>query len=170
MAQRGQKRPLARRPTIDENDAREAINKSMAMHLQAEAFHRGDLLQQLAIEHVAQFRQVSSKLPWGTLRGRQTWGSLCSGSEGAHFVLAAIQSALQQSGQASRGELESTSQGEGTAIGQDSSEAMAKDPSEELLFDQCFACESNAQKRTWIDRVVNTQRRKEQKPFGMHLR
>ena len=161
MAQRGQKRPLARRPTIDENDAREAINKSMAMHLQAEAFHRGDLLQQLATEQVAQFRQVSSKLPWGTLRGRQTWGSLCSGSEGAHFVVAAIQSALQ----ASRGELESTSQGEGTAIGQDSSEAMAKDPSEELLFDQCFACESNAQKRTWIDRVVNTQRRKDGKPL-----
>ena len=129
MAQRGQKRPLARRPTIDETDAREAINKSQAMDLQAEAFHRGDLLQQLAIEQVAQFRQVSSKLPWGTLRGRQTWGSLCSGSEGAHFVVAAIQSALQ-----------------GTAIGQDSSEAMAKDPSEELLFDQCFACESSPQK------------------------
>ena len=113
----------------------------------AAAFQSGDLLQHLAMEHVAQFQQMYKKLPGCSLKGRQTWGSLCSGSEGVHFVMAAIQCALQ----ASRGESESP--GEGTAIGQDSSQ--------QLFFDQCFACESNPNKRDWIDKLVNMERRKE---------
>ena len=34
-----------------------------------------------------------------------------------------------------------------------------------FFFEQRFACESNPQKRIWIDRLVNTQRRKDGKPL-----
>jgi len=67
------------------------------------------------------------------VHARRTWGSLCSGSEGAHYVVRAAEAAIGQWN---------------AALGQ-----------EPLHLDQLFACENVPMKRKWIDHVVNGPRR-----------
>ncbi len=57
----------------------------------------GTALSTLADEHCEAFRRVAPERPLGP-EGERCWGSLCSGSEGAHFVMAAAQAAYRKQG------------------------------------------------------------------------
>ena len=108
------------------------MKKGQAETLTGKSFKDGSLLDELARKHVIAFKEV---LPehHKPLSGHQTWGSLCSGSEGAHFVTEAAERAIGAWN---------------TASGQ-----------EALHLVQLFACESVASKRKWIHHVVNVPRR-----------
>ena len=108
------------------------MKKGQAEMLTALSFQDGSLLGDLARKHVAAFKEV---LPGHhkPLCGRRTWGSLCSGSEGAHFVTQAVEMAMGTWNTAS-GQLP-------------------------LQLEQLFACEVCPRKRKWIHHVVNVPRR-----------
>ena len=93
----------------------------------ASSFHDGTLLPLLAESHAENFAKVLTKNRVG-LQGQLTWASMCSGAEGAHFVVEAISRAWPKA---------STASGQG------------------LQLKQLFACEKVAAKRQWIDRVIN---------------
>lgn len=63
------------------------------VELDAGLFLDGALLPKLAKDHAAEFDELLFKKLPRTCGGKRTWGSLCSGSEGAHFVMKAIQEA-----------------------------------------------------------------------------
>ena len=63
----------------------------------AQSFHDGTLLQDLAHQHHRNFSNFLSA-QHGNLDGVVTWGSQCSGSEGADFVMTAAQNAFNLSG------------------------------------------------------------------------
>ena len=108
------------------------MKKGQSETLSGTAFKDGSLLGGLARSHVISFREVlpDSHKP---MSGSRTWGSLCSGSEGAHFVTQAVEAAMGAWN---------------TASGQ-----------VPLQLEQLFACESVAVKRKWIHHVVNGPRR-----------
>lgn len=108
------------------------MKKGQAEMLTALSFQDGSLLGDLARKHVTAFKEV---LPGHhkPLCGRRTWGSLCSGSEGAHFVTQAVEMAMGTWNTAS-GQLP-------------------------LQLEQLFACEVCPRKRKWIHHVVNAPRR-----------
>ena len=105
--------------------------KNKVQNLNASSFKDGTLLEELARSHVNVFRPL---LPehHKPLYGRRTWGTLCSGSEGAHYVMEAAEQSMREWNAAS---------------GQ-----------EPLKLEQLFACESVAIKRKWIHHVVNVPR------------
>ena len=107
------------------------MKKGEAETLSGTSFKDGSLLEELARKHVIAFKGVLPK-HHKPLYGRRTWGSLCSGSEGAHYVMEAAETAMQEWN---------------TASGQ-----------EPLQLEQLFACESVAIKRKWIHHVVNVPR------------
>ena len=128
------RRSLTRHASVNEASAKQAAEEAKQQCVPASWFHEGTLLDELSKRHV----EVFSKLlrpgrHHGVMRGRITWGSLCSGSEGAHFVMEAIHRALNES--------------LSTALGQDS---------ESFQFEQVFACEIDQDKRKWIDFIANT--------------
>ena len=89
----GKRRRLQRKSTLqdDEVNARaEICGKRVA----AGSLHRdGTLLDSLASEHGAEFEKlIFGRFP-RTFTGHRTWVSCCSGSEGAHFVMKALQQA-----------------------------------------------------------------------------
>jgi len=92
-------------------------------------FKDGALLSKLGRSHVKAFRQL---LPTAhkPLFGKRTWGSLCSGSEGSHFVAAACERAMGDWN---------------TASGQ-----------ETLQLEQLFACEFVPLKRTMTTKHTHT--------------
>jgi hypothetical protein len=67
------------------------------IQLDAESFRNGTLLQDLAHQHHLNFNQFLSAHQ-GNLEGVVTWGSHCSGDEGAAFVISAVQHAFDQNG------------------------------------------------------------------------
>ena len=106
----------------------------MMKHCQAQRlcgtdFKDGTLLSKLGHSHVKAFRQL---LPAAhkPLFGKRTWGSLCSGSEGSHFVAAACERAMGDWN---------------TASGQ-----------EALQLEQLFACEIVPLKRTMTTKHTHT--------------
>ena len=107
------------------------MKKGEAETLSGTSFKDGSLLEELARKHVIAFKGVLPK-HHKPLYGRRKWGSLCSGSEGAHYVMEAAETAMQEWN---------------TASGQ-----------EPLQLEQLFACESVAIKRKWIHHVVNVPR------------
>ena len=67
----------------------------MTTRVEPSWFHDGTLLEHLASTYMQRFARVLVKGgPHGVVRGRLTWGSLCSGSEGAHFVMQTCADAL----------------------------------------------------------------------------
>ena len=135
------RRSLTRQPTIDPDAALAASNAAQAIQLEGIHFHDGTVLTRLAHEHIARFADLLSPSAataghrW-SCHGTRTWGSLCSGSEGAHFVIKASEEAQN----AKR-----------TALGQPL-----------VIWKQRFACESCDSKRKWIHRVVNEGRAESQ--------
>ena len=97
------------------------MKQCQAQPLRGKDFRDGTLLSNLGHSHVKAFRQL---LPAAhkPLFGKRTWGSLCSGSEGSHFVPAACERAMGDWN---------------TASGQ-----------EALQLEQLFACEIVPLKRT----------------------
>ena len=107
------------------------MKKNRAERLSGTSFKDGSLLEVLARKHVIAFKGVLVE-HHKPLHGRRKWGSLCSGSEGAHYVMEAAVTAMQEWN---------------TASGQ-----------EPLQLEQLFACEIVAIKRKWIHHVVNVPR------------
>ena len=137
------KRSLTRQLTVDRSAAEAMMKKGQSETLSGTAFKDGSLLGGLARSHVISFREVlpDSHKP---MSGRRTWGSLCSGSEGAHFVTQAVEAAMGAWN---------------TASGQ-----------EPLQLEHLFACENVAVKRKWIHHVVNGPRRaKGQKEICIYI-
>ena len=131
------RRSLTRNPTLDADVVCRLARDASKRQVKALWFNDGTLLFHLAKSHLDVFAKV---LPGGNTHngptGRMTWGSLCSGSEGAHFVMQALQDALNAA--------------EPTDSVQESTP---------LELEQLFACEMDREKREWIDLIVNTERR-----------
>ena len=108
------------------------MKQLQAETLKGTSFKDGTLLDVLGERHVSAFRQLLPE-EHKPLFGKRTWGSLCSGSEGAHFATTACASAIGAWN---------------TASGQ-----------EPLQLEQLFACESVRAKRKWIHQLVNEDRR-----------
>ena len=126
------KRSLTRQLTVERGAAEAMMKKNQSEILSGTAFKNGSLLGDLARSHVRSFREV---LPDNhkPMSGLRTWATLCSGSEGAHFVMQEVELAMGAWN---------------TASGQ-----------EPLQLVQLFACESVAIKRKWIHHVVNGPRK-----------
>ena len=71
------------------------MHKGQAEMLNASSFKDGSLLENLAHSHVTAFKDMLPK-PHKPMHARRTWGSLCSGSEGAHYVVRAAESSIGQ--------------------------------------------------------------------------
>ena len=87
------RRCLQRQVTVDERLANERIEVCSNRVLSASKFLDGTLLNDLAKEHAAEFDKLVFASRPNTFVGRRTWGSLCSGSEGAHFAMEAVTAA-----------------------------------------------------------------------------
>ena len=131
------RRTLRRVPTVDADRATSLIKQQATRQVAAEWFHDGTLLERLALQHMSAFKELTDTTAFGRLKGRRTWGSLCSGSEGAHFVVEACERALN-----------TTASGQGNAT-----------VSDQVRFEQIFACENDDRKRRWIEVVINSKRR-----------
>ena len=129
------RRFLTRAPTIDPEHAKEIGQRLMANEVPGSWYKDGTLLPKLAVSYLQGFAQVLGPGQRKCLHGKRTWGSLCSGSESAHFIMQACEASLASWC---------------TASGQDP-----------LEMRQLFACESDTMKRRWIDEHINSQRRAE---------
>ena len=135
-------RSLTRARTIDIDEAEPMIAACRMKALDASHFLDSTLLQTLIAGHSANFKtllgpgcvHLGREHVHASSVGELTWGSLCSGSEGAHFVMDALNEHF------------------GTLDGVSASLNA-------LHLRQVFACEIVPQKRRWIDALVNSQRR-----------
>jgi site-specific DNA-cytosine methylase len=151
-----QRRSLTRAPTLNIDEVDEMIVACRMQQLDASCFHNATLLKTLADQHVANFKKLlpdTKRHDDKSALGERTWGSLCSGSEGAHFVMDAVNYTLAASGQ------------NPAASGQEPLFAASGKNPNTLQFRQVFACEIQASKRKWIDAVVNDERRAHDQPL-----
>lgn len=84
------KRRIQRNPTLDAASAKDRANELARKTIPANDFWKRSLLTRLAEEHRNEFNE---QLTWPGdhyVGGNRTWASVCSGSEGAHFVMEAI--------------------------------------------------------------------------------
>ena len=125
------RRRLRRNPTLDPRAAKYKIDACQKQQVDRSLFHSGMLLHALSEQHMDTARELCPSLK-SSLNGKRTWGSLCSGSEGAHFVMEAIQDSFRKHGF-------------------------------DFELQQVFACEVDPKKREWIDQIINSQRRAEQR-------
>ena len=89
--QNKRRRSLTRQNTVDIEEATTMIASSRMEPIAASCFHDNTLLPTLAAQHSANFKTLLPETDHGRSSvGELTWGSLCSGSEGAHFVMEAI--------------------------------------------------------------------------------
>jgi BioD-like phosphotransacetylase family protein len=90
-------RALVRQPIVDPERCMTVVDAVRKNKVEAESYRNGTLLQDLAHQHHQNFNQfLSAHL--GNLEGVVTWGSHCSGDEGAAFVISAVQQAFDQNG------------------------------------------------------------------------
>jgi hypothetical protein len=142
---KGKRRSLTRQNTIDVDEATTMIEACRLQPIAASRFHDSSLLLTLASQHSANFKTLLPAAKYdGVLSsaGELTWGSLCSGSEGVHFVIEALNS----------------------HFGQERINDVDRNL-EALYLRQAFACEIVPNKRKWIDALVNDKRR----PLGLPL-
>ena len=93
MAMRGNvarrpKRLLERHPSIDPTQCAHIAKDLQARRVHPGDFHDGTLLEKLAEEHVRTFGMLLPERKLVCVRV-VSWGSLCSGSDGIHFVMQA---------------------------------------------------------------------------------
>ena len=129
------RRSLTRQPTIDKAEVERLCDTVAKEQLLGISFRDGTLLPDLAKTHFANFARLNKRSNHKPLRGKLTWGSMCSGSEGAHFCMKACQDAMND---------------RHTASGQGAVE-----------FRQLFACESDPKKQPWIYHIINHGRKQE---------
>ena len=90
-------RRLGRHPSINDAICEEIVREVRKKEIPSTDIQNGQLLENLAKSHIENFKKVAPSRP--TASGRViTWGSLCSGSEGVHFVLHAMQQAYRAAG------------------------------------------------------------------------
>ena len=85
-----EKRRIQRNPTLDAASAQDRANGLARKTMPAEQFWKRSILMRMAEEHRNEFNE---QLTWPGdhyVGGNRTWASVCSGSEGAHFVMEAI--------------------------------------------------------------------------------
>ena len=87
------RRRLQRAASVNDDDVNERVVVRSKQVACASLLHEGTLLDSLASEHAADFHRLLCRQRPRTCTGQRTWGSLCSGSEGAHFVMEALQHA-----------------------------------------------------------------------------
>ena len=103
----------------------------MTTRVEPSWFHDGTLLEHLASMYMQRFARVLvNDGRHGVVRGRLTWGSLCSGSEGAHFVMQTCADTLPRA-----------------APGGASQTAFGQGAENELIMEQVFACEKDQGKQ-----------------------
>ena len=143
-------RSLTRARTVDLNEADAMIAACRMKPIDASHFLDNTLLPTLIAEHSANFKTLTGTggcVPLGREHvhassvGEITWGSLCSGSEGAHFVMEHLNEHFGTLGPGFSTNLKA------------------------LHLRQVFACEISPQKRRWIDALVNSQRRADDRPL-----
>ena len=84
------RRRIQRNPTLDAASAKDRANELARKTIPADQFWKRSILTRLAEEHRNEFNE---QLTWPGdhyVGGHRTWASVCSGSEGAHFVMEAI--------------------------------------------------------------------------------
>ena len=126
------RRSLTRANTVDIDEAEAMIAACSMKPIDASCFLDTTLLPTLITEHIANFNTLMGTVHASSV-GELTWGSLCSGSEGAHFLMEALNKHFD-------------TLGPGTHLNA-------------LHLRQVFACEIVPSKRRWIDALVNTHRR-----------
>ena len=134
-------RRLQRQHTVDYDNLPSLLEEAKALPVRAQWFKDGNLLAHLGSQHYDMFNRILAPMSKsGIMKGRWTWGSMCSGSEGAHFVMWQVQQVMRLR-----------------------LHEMFPDiatHSEELNFEQLFACELDKEKVAWIDYVINREGRK----------
>ena len=123
------RRFLTRRPTIDRAEVQRLCDTVVHERLVGTSFRDGTLLPNLAKAHLVNFAKLNPLSDQKPLWGTRTWGSMCSGSEGAHFCMKVCQDAMND---------RHTTSGQGV-----------------VEFRQLFACESDPQKQPWIYHIIN---------------
>ena len=114
------RRSLTRQDTVDIDEVGAMSEACRMKQIPASCFGDDTLLGTLCIEHGDNFKKLIPETDHGRSSvGELTWGSMCSGSEGAHFVMRELKDHFGWN------------------------------------LRQVFACESNANKRKWIDNLVN---------------
>ena len=136
------RRSLTRQPTIDKDEARRLCDTLAQERLLGTSFRDGTLLPNLASAHLVNFAKLNPLSDQKPLWGNRTWGSLCSGSEGAHFCMKVCQDAMNNR-RATLGQDDRR-----TALGQGV-----------LEFRQLFACESDPKKQPWVFHIINRDRK-----------
>ena len=139
------RRSLSRQPTIDRVALQQSCQEVAHERLLGTSFRDGTLLPDLAKTHFANFARLNKRSNHKPLRGKLTWGSMCSGSEGAHFCMKACQDAMND---------------RHTASGQD--DGLTASGQGAVEFRQLFACESEPKKQAWIFHIINHERRNRQ--------
>ena len=135
------RRRLVRNPTIDYDRAPAVIANAKLLPVDPEWFHDGSLLAELSDQHMSVFAELdAAQRSHGLMKGRWTWGDLCSGSGGAHFVMQEASRSMNDRLRRELGDLYK--------------------PEDEFYLDQLFACESEEQKRIWLDNLINHDRRR----------
>jgi len=119
----GKRRRLQRNSTINDDEINMRAHICSKRVMPVSLHHDGTLLDSLASEHAAEFEKLLFQRFPRTFVGQRTWASCCSGSEGAHFVMKALEHAWP-----------------------------------DVNLRQVFACEKDASKRDWIDKLVNAER------------
>ena len=125
-----------RSPSIAVEQAKPKENDVKGRIVPAQCFHDGTILEGLASEHMEMFQSLLGDRAFqshGNMTGALTWASLCSGSEGAHFVMEALATEFAK---------------------------KAEPSNKSLQLRQVFACESDKTKQQWIDYVINAPRRR----------
>ncbi|MDA8583886.1 hypothetical protein N9L68_06615 [bacterium] len=84
------KRHLGRHPTLDYDSAQKRANGLAEKSIPATRFWDGSLVNKMAAEHRNEFDEFLSWTSHHHEAGHRTWASVCSGSEGAHFMVEAI--------------------------------------------------------------------------------
>ena len=87
------RRRLQRHSTINDDEVNERALVCSKQVVSASAHLDGTLLDGLASEHAVEFDRLLFRRCPKTFNGQRTWASCCSGSEGAHFVMRALQHA-----------------------------------------------------------------------------
>ena len=90
------KRRLERQPTLNAASAETRADQLAQKIIHQDLFLDGSLLHKMAEEHRDEF---SRQITWTSHHhsgGHRTWASVCSGSEGAHFVMSAIEASNPQ--------------------------------------------------------------------------
>ena len=93
----GHKRQLARHPTVDSAVSTKKAKTLRLVQVPAADIINGQLLRNLAESHLKNFKELTQDKAPAPPR-IITWASLCSGSEGIHFVMEAMQEAYRAAG------------------------------------------------------------------------